>query len=52
MKVTWKGGGVVWVASVFSQVDRHRALLYSIFAVFLPDIFRLLADPHSQRATP
>jgi hypothetical protein len=40
-------GRVVWVASAFSQVDRHRALLYSIFAVFLPDIFGLLADPHA-----
>jgi hypothetical protein len=29
---------VVWVASAFSQVDCHRALLDSIFAVFLPDI--------------
>jgi hypothetical protein len=38
---------VVWVALAFSQVDRHRALLYSIFTVFLPDIFGLLADPHA-----
>jgi hypothetical protein len=40
-------GRVVWVASAFSQVNRHRALLYSIFAVFLPDIFELLTDPHA-----
>ena len=40
-------GRVVWVVSAFSQVDCHRALLYSIFAVFLPDIFGLLADPHA-----
>jgi hypothetical protein len=52
MKVTWKGGGVVWVASAFSHVDCHRALLYSIFAVFLLDIFGLLADPHAQSTTP
>jgi hypothetical protein len=38
---------VVWVTSAFSQVDRHRALLHSIFALFLPDIFGLLADPHT-----
>jgi hypothetical protein len=40
-------GRVVWVVSAFSQVDCHRALFYSIFAVFLPDIFGLLADPHT-----
>jgi hypothetical protein len=40
------------VASAFSQVDRHRALLYSVFVVFLLDIFGLLANPHAQRATP
>jgi hypothetical protein len=45
-------GRVVWVASAFSQVDRRRALLDSIFAVFLPDVFGLLADPHAQSATP
>jgi hypothetical protein len=45
-------GGVVWVASAFSQVDYHIAFLYSIFTVFLLDIFGLLADPHAQSATP
>jgi hypothetical protein len=40
-------GRVVWVVPAFSQVDCHRALLYSIFAVLLPDIFGLLADPHA-----
>jgi hypothetical protein len=40
-------GRVVWVTSAFSQVDRHRALLHSIFAVFLLDIFWLFADPHA-----
>jgi hypothetical protein len=40
-------GRVVWVVPAFSQVDRHRALFYSIFTVLLPDIFGLLADPHA-----
>jgi hypothetical protein len=43
---------VVWVASVFSQVDCHRALLDSIFTVFFLDILWLLADSHAKRATP
>jgi hypothetical protein len=42
---------VVWVTSAFSQVDCHRALLNSVFSVFFPDIYRLLADPHTKRAT-
>jgi hypothetical protein len=40
-------GRVVWVVLAFSQVDRHRALFYSIFAVFLQDIFGPLPDPHA-----
>jgi hypothetical protein len=43
---------VVRVASAFSQVDCHRALLSSILVVFLPDVLRLLADPHAKRTTP
>jgi hypothetical protein len=43
---------VVWVASVFSQVECHRALLDSIFTVFLPDILWLLADSQAKRTTP
>jgi hypothetical protein len=43
---------VIWVASAFSQVDCHRALLDSILMVFLPDILWLLMDPHGKRTTP
>jgi hypothetical protein len=45
-------GRVIWVASTFSQVDCHRALLNPILAVFLPDILRLLMYPHAKRTTP
>jgi hypothetical protein len=40
-------GRVVWVVSAFSQIDCHRTLFYTIFVVFLPDIFGLLTDPHA-----
>jgi hypothetical protein len=43
---------VVWVASAFSQVDCHRALLDPILVVFLPHILWLLADSHAKRITP
>jgi hypothetical protein len=42
---------VIWVASTFSHVDYHGALLDSILAVFCPDILRLLVDPHAKRTT-
>jgi hypothetical protein len=45
-------GRMIWVASTFSQVDCHRAFLNPVLAVFLPDIFRLLVDPHAERTTP
>jgi hypothetical protein len=45
-------GGVIWVVSAFSQVDCHGAFLNPVLAVFFPDVFRLLADPHAKRATP
>jgi hypothetical protein len=45
-------GRVIWVVSAFSHVDCHRAFFNSILAVFLPDVLRLLADPHAKRATP
>jgi hypothetical protein len=45
-------GRLIWVASAFSQVDCHRAFLNPVLAVFLPDILRLLADPHAKRTTP
>jgi hypothetical protein len=44
-------GRVIWVASTFSHVDYHGALLDSILAVFCPDILRLLVDPHAKRTT-
>jgi hypothetical protein len=44
-------GRVIWVVSAFSQVDCHGAFLNSIFVVFLPDVLRLVADPHVKRAT-
>jgi hypothetical protein len=44
-------GRVIWVASAFSQVDCHRALIDSILAVFLPYILQFLADPHVKHAT-
>jgi hypothetical protein len=43
---------VIWVVSAFSQVDCHRAFLNSTLTVFFPDVLRLLADPHANRATP
>jgi hypothetical protein len=42
---------VVWVASAFSEVDCHRALLDSILVVFLPYILWLLADSHAKCTT-
>ena len=45
-------GRVIWVASAFSQVDFHRALLNPVLVVFLPDILWLLVDPHAKRTTP
>jgi hypothetical protein len=45
-------GRVIWVASAFSQVDFHRALLNPVLVVFLPDILWLLADPYAKRTTP
>jgi hypothetical protein len=45
-------GRMIWVASTFSQVDCHRAFLNPVLAVFLPDIFQLLVDPHAERTTP
>ena len=45
-------GRVIWVASAFSQRDCHRAFLNPVLAVFLPDILRLLADPHAKHTTP
>jgi hypothetical protein len=44
-------GRVIWVASAFSQVEHHKALLNPVLVVFLPDILRLLADPHAKRTT-
>jgi hypothetical protein len=45
-------GRVIWVVLAFSQVDCHRAFFNSILVVFLPDVLRLLTDPHVKRATP
>jgi hypothetical protein len=45
-------GRVIWVALAFSHVDCHKAFLNPVLAVFLPDILRLLADPHVNCTTP
>jgi hypothetical protein len=45
-------GRVIGLASTYSQVDRHRAFLKPVLAVFLLNILWLLADPHAKHTTP